>query len=85
MKSQQDLKQGHKEWVEEKLKNGSPFREDLWTGESLAVGGESFAKEIRDALGVRAIGRTIIGDGEQQQLRDLQQPYNAHFDPEKAV
>ena len=60
----------------------NPFREDRWT-ESLAVGGEDFVKEIRDALGVRAIGSTIIGDGELQQLRDTQQPYIAHFPPEK--
>jgi hypothetical protein len=64
------------------LAKGNPFREDQWT-ESLAVGGEDFVKEIRDALGVRAIGRSIIEDGEQQQLRDVQQPYNGHFDPEK--
>ena len=39
VKSQGDLKQVYKEWIEEKLKNGDPFREDRWT-ESLAVGGE---------------------------------------------
>ena len=53
-----------------------------WT-ESLAVCGEDFVKEIRDASGVRAIGRSIIPTGEQQQLRNVQQPYNGHFDPEK--
>ena len=41
------------------------------------------SKRIRDALGIRAIGRTIVSDGEQQQLRDVQQPYNGHFDLEK--
>jgi len=82
VKSQQDLKQVHKEWIEEKLKNGDPFREDRWT-ESLAVGGEGFAKEVRDELGIRAIGRTIVSDGEQQQLRDAQRPYMSLFDSEK--
>ncbi len=47
------------------------------------MGAEDFVKEIRDALGVRAIGRSIIEDGELQQLRDVQQPYNGHFAPEK--
>jgi len=38
-----------KEWIEEKLKNGDPFREDRWT-ESLAVGGEGFVKEVRENI-----------------------------------
>ncbi len=66
--SQEDLKQAHKDWINERLKNGNPFREDQWT-ESLAVGGGAFVKEIRDELGARAIGRMIVNDGEQQQLR----------------
>jgi hypothetical protein len=64
------------------LAKGNSFREDHWA-ESLPVGGEAFVNEIREALGVRPIGRSIIEDGEQQQLRDVQQPYNVHFDPEK--
>ena len=67
--------------IDEGLAKGNPFREDRWT-ESLAVG-EGFVKEVRDELGIRATGRTIVSDGEQQQLRDVQQPYNGHFDLEK--
>jgi hypothetical protein len=33
---------------------------------------------------VRASGRSVISDGEQQQLRDLHQPYNVNFAAEKA-
>ena len=80
--NQKDLKQAHKDWIEERLKNGNPLREDQWT-ESLAVGGVAFVEGIRDELGVRALGRTIVKDGEQQQLRETQQPYNGYFDPEK--
>jgi len=82
VKSQQNLKQLHKACIDEGLEKGNPFKEDRWT-ESLAVGGEAFIKEIREALGVKAIGRSIIDNGEQRQLRDLQQPYSIHFDPEK--
>ena len=78
VKSHQELRQAHKEWIEEKLKNGDPFREDQWT-ESLAVGGEEFVKEIRDKLGFRAIGRKVTKDGEQQQLREAQRPYLGRF------
>jgi hypothetical protein len=65
LKNHQDLKQIHKAWVEEGLAKGNPFREDRWV-ESLAVGGEDFVKEIWEALGVRAIGCSIIKEGEQQ-------------------
>jgi putative transposase len=81
-KNQEDLKHMYKEWIEERLNNGNPFREDQWT-ESVAVGGEEFVKEIKDGLGVKVLGRTIIMDGDQHQLRDVQQPYKPHFDPEK--
>ena len=83
VKSRQDFKELHRSWIDEGLAKGSPFRDDRWT-ESLAVGGEAFVKEIQEALGVRASGRSVISDGEQQQLRDLQQPYNVYFAPEKA-
>jgi putative transposase len=82
VKSRQEFKELHKSWIDEGLAKGNPFREDRWT-ESLAVGGEVFVKEIQEALGVRAISRSIIEDGDQQQLRDLQQPYSVHFAPEK--
>jgi putative transposase len=82
VKSRQEFKELHKSWIDEGLAKGNPFREDRWT-ESLAVGGEVFVKEIQEALGVRAISRSIIEDGDQQQLRDLQQPYRVHFAPEK--
>jgi hypothetical protein len=42
-----------------------------------------FIKEIRNDLGVRAFGRSIVPDGEQHQLREAQAPYMGHFDPEK--
>jgi putative transposase len=82
VKSRQEFIELHRSWIDEGLAKGNPFREGRWT-ESLAVGGEVFVKEIQKALGARAISRSIIEDGEQKQLRDLQQPYSAHFAPEK--
>ena len=46
-------------------------------------GGVGFIEEIRDDLGVRALGRSIVPDGEQHQLREAQAPYTGHFDPER--
>ena len=81
-KGREDLKKIHQEWIEEKLNNGNPFREDQWT-ETIAVGRMEFVNEIRDDLGSRALGRSIVSDGEQHQLRDAQDPYKGHFDAEK--
>jgi hypothetical protein len=77
-KSQQDFRELHRSWIAEGLAKRDPFRDDRWT-ESLAVGGEPFVKGIRETVWARAIGHSIIEDGEQQQLRDLQQPYSAHL------
>lgn len=76
------LRKNHLEWIGEKLKDGNPFREDQWT-ESIAVGGEAFVKEIQGNLGAKAIGRVIVADEDRHQLREVQQPYMAHFTPEK--
>ncbi len=83
MKSRQDFKDLHRSWIDEGLAKVNTFWDDRWT-ESLAVGGEASVKKIREVLGVRASGRSVIPDGEQQQLRDFQQPYNVYFAPEKA-
>jgi putative transposase len=81
-KSQESLKQILEEWIEERLNDGNPFREDKWT-ESVAVGREEFVNKIKEDLGVKVLGRTTITDGEQHQLREAQQPYIGHFDQEK--
>jgi putative transposase len=84
VKGYEDLKKSHKEWIEGKLEEGNPFREDKWT-ESVAVGGEEFVKRIKEDLGVKVLGRTTLTDGDQHQLRETQQPYMAHFAPEKGL
>jgi hypothetical protein len=69
------------------MKNKNPLRPPRLCGKKvfkeLKCYRNSNVKEIREALGVRAIGRSIIEEGEQRQLRDAQQPYNGYFDPEK--
>ena len=53
-------------------KTRNPLREGRWS-ESLAVGGEDFVNEIRETLGGgQGHRRSIIEEGEQQQLRDVQ-------------
>ena len=69
VKSQQDFKELHRSWIDEGLAKVNTLRDGRWT-ESLAVGGEAFVKEIRETLGAKAIGRSVISDGEKQQLRE---------------
>jgi putative transposase len=71
-----DLRKIHREWVEDRMANGNPFREDLWT-ESVVVGDDDFVEKVKDRLGARAKGRSIIKDGDQCQLRERQGSYQA--------
>jgi putative transposase len=52
------LREAHREWVEEALKENSRFREEKWT-QSIAVGSREFAETTKAALGVLAKGRTL--------------------------
>jgi putative transposase len=70
------LRKAHRDWVDEAMANGNPFREDQWT-ESVAVGDDGFIEEVKDRLGARAKGRSIIKDGDQCQLRERQGSYHA--------
>jgi putative transposase len=72
----EDLRKAHRERVAEALANGNPYREDLWT-ESVAVGDDDFIEEVKDRLGAKVKGRSIIKDGDQCQLRERQGSYQA--------
>jgi putative transposase len=44
-----DLKEAHREWIEETLKKSKVVRESRWT-QSIAVGDKSFLDQIKDRL-----------------------------------
>jgi putative transposase len=69
-----NLRKAHRDWVNEAMANGSPFKDDLWT-ESVAVGDDDFVEEIRDRLGAKAKGRSLIKDRDQSLLREKQGVY----------
>jgi putative transposase len=69
-----DLQKVHREWMNEALANGNPFQDALWT-ESVAAGDEDFVEEVKNRLGARANGRSIIKDGDQCRLRERQGGY----------
>ena len=69
-----DLKQAHREWIEEALKKSKVVRESKWT-QSIAVGDKSFLDQIKDRLGIRAKGRKVHGSEDEYHLREEQTDY----------
>jgi putative transposase len=80
----EDLRKAHREWVEDRLDNGNPFREDLWN-ESVAVGDIKFTEEMKDRLGAKAQGRSIISEGDQFLLREGQEGYESTSKQERGT
>ena len=77
------FKKAHDEWVNESLSNSGNTRQRKWT-ESIAVGSEPFTRWIKEQLGIRAKGRTIIeGIDGVCQLRESAPSYIDDFAPEK--
>jgi hypothetical protein len=64
-----DLKEAHREWIEEALKKSKVVRERKWT-QSIAAGDKSFLEKIKDRFGIRAKGRKIHGSEDEYQLRE---------------
>jgi REP element-mobilizing transposase RayT len=81
--SYDQLRDGHRKWVEQYLGGEEKVRKEEWTG-SIAVGSKSFVERAKALLGFRAKGREIIEAGEGYQVREKLSRYNAHFGAEKA-
>jgi hypothetical protein len=81
MKSVDELKEAYRGWVDEALEKQAPGRQPRWT-ESIAVGSESFVRDTKERLGIKAIGREVIGSNGIYELREPGVSYNANFDPE---
>jgi putative transposase len=78
-----ELKNSHKNWVEEILKTKNYVRESKWS-QSIAVGSKSFVEGIKEKLGIRAKGRKVGESEESYHLREAQAPYNSDFTPENS-
>jgi hypothetical protein len=73
----------HRQWVSDAIEKGSNHRENCWT-ESIAIGSVSFVEEIKVKLGIRAIGRRVEEQKEDQYvLREEPVAYNGVFDHQK--
>lgn len=81
--SYETFKDAHKEWINEALLNGHNARQSEWS-ESIAVGSETFTHWMKEKLGIRAKGRTIIETGGRTyQLREPLSEYIDDFDLKK--
>ena len=83
VESQEELKEAHRNWIEDELEKSQLIRDSKWT-QSIAVGDKSFVKQIKKQLGIRSKGRKIIEEDDDYQLRDKQAQYgdgiqNLHY------
>ncbi|MDX1708445.1 MAG: transposase [Desulfobacterales bacterium] len=76
IQSQDELKEAHRNWIEDELEKSQLTRDSKWTS-SIAVGDKSFVKQIKKQLGIRSKGRQIIEEDDDYQLRDRQAKYGA--------
>jgi putative transposase len=74
VESQEELKEAHRNWIEDELEKSQLIRDSKWT-QSIAVGDKSFVKQIKKQLGIRSKGRKIIEEDDDYQLRDKQAQY----------
>jgi len=80
--SMDELRKTYRVWVEEALEKQSyRKREPQWT-ESIAVGNEVFVRETKEKLGIKAIGREVIGVNGSYELREPETVYEVNFSPE---
>ena len=84
IKSMEELKRSYREWVEESLVRQGGKRESRWT-ESIAVGSKAFLEKTKAELGIKAIGREVMGaaDGVYE-LREHDVSYNPSFGGENS-
>jgi len=83
IKDMEELKRSYREWVEESLGRQGGKRESRWT-ESIAVGSKAFVEKTKAKLGIKAIGREVMGAGGVYELRERDVSYNAIFDGENS-
>ena len=81
MKRMDQLKKTYESFVEEALKKQGRGRESRWT-ESIAVGSEAFARDTKERLGIKAVGRDVMGGDGSFELRESEVSYEANFNPE---
>jgi len=83
IKNRDELKKTYRDWLQEGMERQSRERQPRWT-ESIAVGSESFVRDTQEKLGIRGIGREVMGANGCFELREPDTPYEALFRPQNA-
>jgi len=78
IKSMDKLKKTYGGFVEEALQKQSRERDGRWS-ESIAVGSEAFVRDTRERLGIKAVGREVMGEEGTYELRESEVSYEANF------
>jgi len=76
IKDSDELKKAYRDWLQEGMQRQSRERQPRWT-ESIAVGSESFVRDAQEKLGIRGIGRKVMGANGSFELREPDTPYEA--------
>lgn len=79
-----ELKKIHRDFWEDALQNHGRVRDTRWV-ERIAVGCEAFVRDTKERLGIRAMGRQIMGDNGTCELRESEVSYDANFHAENGV
>jgi hypothetical protein len=70
--------------VEEVLEGDGYIRDAKWL-ESIAVGSKFSVGKVEAKLGIRPIGRRIVGTDAGYELKEYLSPYSRNFDCKKGV
>jgi len=77
--SMDELKKTHRGWVEGAIESLSHRERQPQWSESLAVGNEDYVRDMKEKLGIRALGREVIEVKGVCELRETLAPYGADF------
>ena len=76
-----ELKETYRSWVEDGLEKQGRQRQPWWT-ESIAVGSEDFVRHTKERLGIRAVGREVVGANGSYMLQEPETGYEGNLGTE---
>ena len=77
-KSMDEFRKAYRGFVEDALQKQGCGRDSRWT-ESIAVGSEAFVRATKEKLGIKAVGREVMGGNGSYELRESEVSYEANF------
>jgi REP element-mobilizing transposase RayT len=79
--SDEQLRRGHRQWVEESISKGLNVRDPQWS-QRVAVGGEEFVQRVFRELKRQVVDPKGCRGEDPRQLREEAATYSTHFEPE---